>query len=120
MNKRYTLSKLGLLTVFIMALSQNVRAEQDATQLNLFNYFNQDVFAWGVFEARFGDLKREFKVLIQGDVSGNTLVLNEYFIYADGERQTRIWRITKNDDNTYAMWQIRTRGAAYNDKPFLS
>lgn len=69
--------------------------------LDLFEYFEGDTQAWGVFEDRFGDVRRQFKVDITGTIKGDVLTLDERFIYSDGELDQRIWRIRKTDDNTY-------------------
>jgi hypothetical protein len=57
--------------------------------------------AWGYFEDRFGRIRREFTVEIEGTLDGEVLVLDERFVYADGERQTRVWRVSKLADGSY-------------------
>jgi hypothetical protein len=64
-------------------------------------YFAGQTRAWGLFEDRFGDLRRQFVVDIEGRWDGRELVLDEHFTYADGERDRRVWRIVKKDDHTY-------------------
>nr|WP_255537773.1 DUF3833 domain-containing protein [Motiliproteus sp. SC1-56] len=64
-------------------------------------YFQGKTWAWGVFEDRFGNLKRQFQAEIQGDWDGQTLTLDEHFVYSDGETEQRIWRIVRGDDNLY-------------------
>jgi hypothetical protein len=64
-------------------------------------YFLGTTKAWGFFQDRFGTIRREFVVDIEGSMDGDTLVLDERFLYADGERQTRVWRIRKLSDGTY-------------------
>ena len=64
-------------------------------------YFAGKTRAWGIFEDRFGNLKREFVVDIQGDWDGNTLTLTENFFYSDGETEQRIWKITRTGDGLY-------------------
>ena len=54
-----------------------------------------------MFEDRFGNLKREFTVDLEGDWDGTTLTLIEDFLYSDGETEQRIWRITRTGDGTY-------------------
>ena len=63
--------------------------------LDLFDYFEGHTRAWGLFEDRFGKLRRQFHVDIVGTVDGDTLVLDESFLYADGERQHRTWTIRR-------------------------
>jgi hypothetical protein len=71
-------------------------------KLNLESYFaGKRVNAYGIFEDRFGKLRREFKVVIDGRMEGDTLILDERFDYADGEKQRRIWRLRKTGADTY-------------------
>lgn len=70
-------------------------------QLDLFAYFAGQTYAWGQFQTRSGKVERRFKVAIQGEVIGNQLRLDERFIYDNGERQTRVWLISRQADGTY-------------------
>ncbi len=65
-------------------------------------YFAGHTTAWGIFEDRFGDLRRQFKVEITGTWDGRQLVLDEAFSYSDGETDRRVWTVTKVDDHTYS------------------
>ena len=64
-------------------------------------YFNGKTKAWGIFEDRFGNVKRQFTVDINGEWDGKTLILDEYFLFNDGEKSFRQWRITKKNNGTY-------------------
>ncbi len=64
-------------------------------------YFLGETRAWGLFEDRFGNLRRQFVVDITGTMEGDELVLDERFEFADGETDTRVWRIRKLDEHTY-------------------
>ena len=64
--------------------------------LDLFNFFNGESIAYGIFEDRFGNLRRQFRVNLIGTVEDNKLILDEEFLYDDGEKDTRIWTITKD------------------------
>lgn len=70
-------------------------------KLVLEEYFSGTTRAWGLFEDRFGDVRRQFVVDIHGEWDGTTLTLDERFTYADGEVGRRVWRITKLADNRY-------------------
>lgn len=70
-------------------------------RLVLEEYFAGKTKAWGIFEDRFGNLRRQFVVDITGDWDGTTLTLDERFDYADGETDQRVWRIEKTGDNAY-------------------
>jgi hypothetical protein len=62
-------------------------------QLVLEEYFEGETTAYGLFEDRFGKVRRQFKVDITGEVEGKRLTLTEKFVYDDGERDTRVWEI---------------------------
>ena len=64
-------------------------------------YFAGETRAWGLFEDRFGNLRRQFAVDITGTWDGRELVLDEQFDYSDGERDRRVWTITKLNDHAY-------------------
>ncbi|MEM1106605.1 MAG: DUF3833 domain-containing protein [Pseudomonadota bacterium] len=61
--------------------------------LVLEEYFEGQTVAHGIFEDRFGKVRRTFKVDITGTVEDGVLTLDERFIYDDGERDQRIWVI---------------------------
>jgi hypothetical protein len=64
-------------------------------------YFIGQTKAWGFFQDRFGTVRREFVVDIRGYMDGDVLVLDEDFVYADGEIDKRIWRIRSLGDGRY-------------------
>ena len=66
------------------------------------DYLAGNTRAWGLFEDRFGNLRREFVVDIEGTWDGETLTLVEDFVYSDGETQQRIWTIKKLDEHRYS------------------
>ncbi len=70
-------------------------------QLDLQTYFNGTIDAWGMFTDRGGKVVKRFTVLLVGRWQGNEGVLEEDFLYSDGTRQRRVWRITKLDDGRY-------------------
>ncbi len=69
--------------------------------LVLADYFAGQSTATGVFEDRFGKVRRQFVVKLTGTVVGDTLTLDERFVYDDGETQTRIWKLTRTSPTTY-------------------
>ena len=62
-------------------------------KLLLEDYFKGETTAYGIFEDRFGKIRRQFKVDITGTVEGDTLTLVEEFDYSDGVEDTRTWTI---------------------------
>ena len=70
-------------------------------EFNLMQFFEGEVKAWGIIEDRFGNLRRQFTVDMKGTVENGVLTLEEDFIYADGEKDKRIWKFSKLDSNSY-------------------
>jgi hypothetical protein len=74
--------------------------QNNTPKLDLFKFFEGKTIAYGIFEDRFGNLKRQFRVNIDGKINNQTLILDEDFLYDDGEQTKRIWKIEKKIDNT--------------------
>ena len=98
----------NFLLIFILFLISGCSKDMDikkfannSPQFILEDYFNGKVKAWGLFHDRFGNLKREFKVDIIGKVNNNQIVLDEKFLYDDGEKDRRIWTIDILGKNKY-------------------
>ena len=76
-------------------------------KFNLFDYFAGETRAWGLFENRFGTVKRQFQVSITGTIQDEILTLDEKPItnpkdlVNEGEIDTRIWQIEKKSDNYF-------------------
>lgn len=81
-------------------------------ELVLENYFDGKTRAWGLFEDRNGKVRREFVVDIDGVWDGDTLTLDEDFIYSDGETENRVWTLKKTGDNTYTGTTANAVGQA--------
>lgn len=69
--------------------------ENTKPKFDLFNFFMGETIAYGIFEDRFGKLRRQFRVNITGTLNNDTLILDEDFLYDDGEKSSRIWKIKK-------------------------
>ncbi|WP_366657757.1 DUF3833 domain-containing protein [Fodinicurvata sp. EGI_FJ10296] len=70
-------------------------------RFRLEEFFEGQTRAWGIFEDRFSNLRRQFTVDIDGEWDGQTLTLVEDFVYADGETEQRIWTIRPDGENGY-------------------
>lgn len=79
--------------------------ENNTPKLDLFSFFEGKTIAYGIFEDRFGNLKRQFRVNITGKIENNTLTLDEDFLYDDGEQANRIWKIKKITDKNKVLYQ---------------
>ena len=95
----------GSLLVILILTGCNSMKPQDFKEsepkLTLFDYFKGKTSAWGIFEDRFGNVRRQFQVDIEGRINGNEMTLDERFHYNDGEKDQRIWRIRKTGDQTF-------------------
>lgn len=69
--------------------------------LDLRQYFNGTVDAWGLFQDRSGKVVKRFTVRIDAKWQGDTGVLDEHFEYSDGSKSRRVWTITRIGDNRY-------------------
>ena len=64
-------------------------------------FFQGNVKAWGMIQGRSGEVKRQFVADMKGEFDGQNLILDETFIWNDGEKQKRRWTIKKVGDNRY-------------------
>lgn len=89
--------------------------------LNLRDYFNGVIDAYGVFQDRSGRVVRRFTVVMTCTWEGENGVLDEVFTYSDGGTERRIWRLTRGPDGRYSgtagdvvgTAQGQTRGNAF-------
>jgi hypothetical protein len=61
--------------------------------LDLRQYFNGVVDAWGIFTDRSGKVVKRFTVVMHCKWDGDQGVLDEDFVYSDGTKQKRIWKL---------------------------
>nr|WP_244861047.1 DUF3833 domain-containing protein [Aromatoleum petrolei] len=79
---------------------QDYAAETPA--LDLRNYFNGTLDAYGMFQDRSGKVVKRFHVVIEASWRGEIGTLDERFTYSDGTTQQRVWTITRHDAHRYA------------------
>jgi len=65
------------------------------------DYLSGNVKAWGILQNRSGKVTRQFSADLNGKWDGKQLILDEQFIWADGEVQKRQWTINKIDEHHY-------------------
>ena len=78
---------------------ESYAAEKPA--LDLQQYFNGTLDAYGVFTDRSGTVIKRFTVVMNCSWQGDQGVLDEDFAYSDGSVQKRIWRLTKLGDGRF-------------------
>ena len=69
--------------------------------LDLKTYFNGELTAHGMFSDRSGKVVRRFVVTMKCNWQGNEGVLDESFVYSDGEKQRRVWHLKQLADGRY-------------------
>jgi len=99
---------MRLLLPFILFLLLNSCSEMKPEDykntkpiIKIEEYFQGKVKAWGMLQARSGEVKRQFVADMKGKFDGQNLILDETFVWSDGEKQERRWVIKKVGDNTY-------------------
>ena len=78
---------------------ERYRAEKPV--LDLLEYFNGRVDAWGVFQNRSGEVVKRFTVVIDARWQGDVGTLDEHFNWSDGTTSRRVWTITRLADGSY-------------------
>lgn len=73
----------------------------ESPQLDLAEFFNGPVKAWGVVQNRSGKVVRRFQVDMVGRWTGDEGVLEEDFLFSDGQSQRRVWRFKKVGPQRY-------------------
>jgi hypothetical protein len=79
---------------------------------DLTEYFTGETQAWGVFEDRFGRVRRRFKVHIHGAWAGDAFVMSEDFLYDDGTTESRVWTLQRAGQGIYTARTLDCIGAA--------
>ena len=62
---------------------------REQPNLELSDYFNGELEAWGMFQNRSGEVVRRFHVALTGTWQGDVGTLDERFTYSDGTTQQR-------------------------------
>ncbi|WP_420848138.1 DUF3833 domain-containing protein [Photobacterium sanctipauli] len=100
--KYFTTTMLALALALLSGCSASIEDYRDDTpKLDLFEFFEGYVQAWGMLQDRSGKQTRRFDVKIRGEVKGRVLTLYEDFLFDDGEEQQRTWVITKLENGQY-------------------
>ena len=90
--------------------------------LDLKQYLNGVVDAWGIFTDRSGKVVKRFTVVMHCQWNGEQGVLDEDFVYSDGTKQKRIWKLqhlgngrySGQADDVIGIADGQTRGNAFN------
>jgi Protein of unknown function (DUF3833) len=83
-------------------MSYDLRAAEGGHPFDMLQFLSGRTIAYGVFQDRFGRVRRAFKVTVSGRWEGRVFVLDEAFLYDDGERETRQWRVVKGVSDRFS------------------
>jgi hypothetical protein len=93
---------MGILMALSGCAGHNITNYADQKPpLDLKEYFNGPIKAWGIVQDRSGKVIQRFDVVMVGTWEGDVGTLKENFVYYDGKKQERIWTITKISDSLY-------------------
>ncbi|MFT5703753.1 MAG: hypothetical protein ACI9TO_001131 [Rickettsiales bacterium] len=101
MFKKTTSIILLVMTLFSCSKITPKDYQANSPKLDIREYLNGKIKAWGMLEDRSGKVTRRFVVDMEGKWNGNEGVLEEYFTFDDGEKSERIWTIKFSDDNNF-------------------
>ncbi len=88
---------------FLASCSTHIDAYKDQSPaFTLETFFNGKLRAYGMVQDYSDQVTRRFSVEMIGTWQGNEGVLEEDFVYADGEKQRRVWYLTKLADGRYS------------------
>ncbi|WP_254274728.1 DUF3833 domain-containing protein [Halomonas sp. 3H] len=93
---------LALVLLLAGCSSVDIDRYADTTpRLDIGEYFAGQTRAWGMVQDYRGEVQRRFTVEIDGDYDGDTLTLDEHFVYDDGETDRRVWTFQRQDDGRW-------------------
>jgi len=75
------------------------QAEQP--RLDLREFFNGRLDAWGIFQDRSGKVVRRFTVVMNCYWEGDVGTLEEDFLYSDGTKERRVWTLRRVAPDRY-------------------
>jgi len=70
-------------------------------ELRIDDYFLGHTRGWGMVQDYSGEVTRRFVVDVIGSMQGNQLILEEDFVYANGETQNRRWTFSPAGDRQW-------------------
>lgn len=79
-------------------LSPGFGAQQMSGPFELTRFLEGRSVAWGIFEDRFGKVKRRFQISLVGSWNGPRFELRESFQFDDGAVEERVWVLEPSSD----------------------
>jgi len=92
---------MGVLMLSACSTTDVSRYAQEKPALDMQQYFNGTVDAWGMFQDRKGEIVKRFTVVMHCTWQGDVGTLDEDFSYSDGTKQKRVWTLKKQANGQY-------------------
>lgn len=96
---------IAVLSVLLLAACAGRPSMDDPSlstrELELEEFFDGRLTAYGQFQDLFGTVRRQFVAEIEGDWDGERLRLVEDFTYEDGSTEQRVWTLRKTGEETW-------------------
>ncbi|MGV8933379.1 MAG: DUF3833 domain-containing protein [Gallionellaceae bacterium] len=99
--KTFFYSIIGVTMLTACSSTDIKQYAQQKPALDMQQYFNGTIDAWGMFQDRSGDVIKRFKVVIKCSWKDDVGTLDEDFVYSDGSTQKRIWTLKKQSNGEY-------------------
>ncbi len=99
--RNYVALTVGMLMLSACSTTDMALYAKEKPALDMQQYFNGTVDAWGMFQNRKGEVVKRFNVVIQCSWQGDVGTLDEDFIYSDGTKQKRVWTLKKQANGQY-------------------
>lgn len=90
--------------------------EENHPVLNMEDYFAGPVKGYGLVQKYTGGVRRRFTVDMQGQWTGNQGTLDEDFVYDNGEKQHRQWRLTRTDAHHFTALADDVTGITHGEQ----
>ncbi|MDX2082400.1 MAG: DUF3833 domain-containing protein [Rickettsiales bacterium] len=84
----------------------------NSPKFDIRQYLNGDLEAQGILQDRSGKVIKSFTVKMRGNWVGNAGQLEENFVFSDGKKDQRTWKINMIDDNNFTAKAHDTVGIA--------
>ena len=92
-----------VLAVLVSSCATKITAYEATTpEIKLEEFFDGELFAYGIVQNRFGKVQKRFTVDMVANWEGNVGILEEDFYYADGTTDRRVWRLVKEGNGVYS------------------
>lgn len=109
---------LCLVTILTQGCGMNkINQYQNNTPILMIDdFFAHPVKGYGMVQKNSGEVRRRFTVSMQGHWTGDKGVLDEHFLYDDGEKQSRQWHLIRQDKRHFTATAADVTGTATGEQ----